>query len=51
MTLRKYMVSFKVNGNRCQKMVDAVSPTDAKSQVQAHYPNEKLQWLGTREVR
>ena len=51
MPMRTYQVSFKINGNRCQMVVQASSPTDAKSQVQAHYPSEKIQWLGTREVR
>ena len=51
MAMRKYQVSFKVNGNRCQMIVEAMSPMDAKSQVQAQYPSENIQWLGTREVR
>lgn len=51
MPMRKYLVNFKINGNKCQMTVEATSPMDAKSQVQAHYPTEKIQWLGTREVR
>ena len=51
MPMRKYLVNFKVKGNRCQLTVVAASPMDAKSQVQARYPSENIQWLGTREVK
>lgn len=51
MPMRTYQVSFKINGNRCQLLIQASSPMEAKSNVQARYPSEKIQWLGTREVR
>lgn len=51
MPMRTYQVSFKINGNSCQMIVQAMSPMDAKKQVQSQYPAEKIQWLGTREVK
>lgn len=50
MTMKMYSVTFKVNGNRCQKTVMADSPTHAKSEVQSFY-SEKLVFMGVREVR
>ena len=52
MKMKTYVVTFKLNGTRCQKTVEADSQANAKSQVQSFYPGEKLVWQGPpREVR
>ena len=46
MRMKTYIVTFKVNGTNCQMTVEADSQNGAKRQVQAHYPGEKLVWIG-----
>ena len=45
-----YRVTFKVNGNRCQKTVMAGSAAQAKAEVQSYY-SEKLVFISVQKVR
>ena len=48
--MKTYEVTYKVNGNKCQKIVTASSQANAKSQVQSFY-SEKVVFMGVKEVR
>jgi len=45
-----YKVTFKVNGNRCQKTVMAGSSAQARDEVQSYY-SERVTFISVQKVR